>query len=111
MPFDGTVLSPITARVALAAALREQLPENFRWNYCGTLTCAMGLAQAIGLIRDAFDDNEIENVFGLTTKQASDVFYGGNEGVWRGELCPFYGCESQDVSPEMVADALEALSE
>lgn len=111
MPLDGKISDPAIARSVLAIALRGQMPEDFNWNYCGTLTCAMGLAQAIGLIEDAFDDKEIERVFGMTEDQVDAIFYGGEgiTGVWRGIVCPTYGCVSECVTAEMVAAALEAI--
>ena len=111
MPFDSTVVEDVTVtrRKQLVEALRDpKLAEHHKWDFsavggatrCGSAGCAMGLARTMWshLLPSSKD---IEDWFGLPTAVAVDVFadpFGRTYG----------GVELAEVTPLMVADALEA---
>jgi len=104
MPLDGTSIygsSPIMARKARAAgpvarlirALRSPLPPGFEWDFRDGGTCALGLAVQMGL--------PLFEVVG-----SSFTPFSANE---KDGIAPLYGVPARDVTPAMVADALEQL--
>jgi hypothetical protein len=102
MPFDSSDNTALR-RAVLVAALRGEMPDGFKWDFgivlyvseCGTAGCAIGLAQVIGLVSDAWDEEEVAAQFGMTSEQVYKVFFGPyKEGY---------------PTPAMVADRLEAL--
>jgi hypothetical protein len=123
MPLDG--VSPhFLARARLIDALRD-LPSTHEWDFkmgfahkdCGTLGCAMGLAVAIGLLRDTeiyAGFSSLANmavVLGLSSESLRPIFNPDQENfrpfrIFHG---PFMGLTYDDVTPEMVADELEKL--
>jgi hypothetical protein len=110
MPFDVATETPAARRARLIEALRAPMPEDFEWDFeevsrettCGTVGCAFGLSE---LIWPDYDGGH--EWFGLTEKQSSDIF-----GVysWPGSFDAFYGCQKNEVTSAMVADALERIT-
>jgi hypothetical protein len=113
MPFDGNDTSPDINRRRLIDALRHELPPTFEWNFttiatpadCGTAGCALGLAQIMwphlekAIAED--DDAAVAAFFGLPKEMVDEIFYGSD----------IYKCGMYEVTPGMVADAIEALAE
>lgn len=102
-------MTPLERRRALITALRQEMPTGFKWNFikilrarsCGSVGCALGLAQHLGIIDNANDiDAKISNDFDMNQDQISAVFY---------NFMQFYPVTNSNVTPAMVADALEAL--
>lgn len=94
-------------RLKLAAMLRDQSrwPEGFRWDFRQFSTCAMGLWD--GTVGFEFNGHtsircwgDIAVPFGFTEEGAQRIFAG--EKACR---AIFYGA---NITPEMVADELEA---
>jgi hypothetical protein len=86
----------------LIQALRSPLPEGFEWDFCQYKTCAAGLADQLGIDRiaviDALPPGTVMTIF-------DHPFIPGEiDG-----LVPLYGVPARDVTPTMVADALERL--
>jgi hypothetical protein len=86
--------------IRLITALRSPLPEGFRWNFQHAAKCALGLAIRIG-VYDAVQD------FRLTLPTRSGDPFSVPEGL--NPVVPLYGVPAPDVTPAMVADALEKL--
>jgi hypothetical protein len=106
MPFDGTE-TPALRRARLIEVLRSPMPNTWKWDFgvteeeheCGTAGCALGLARQLWPEMNDFHairDREAA-FFGITKDQAFSVFFG-----------PYRGCFAS-VTPEMVADRLEAI--
>lgn len=96
-------------RLTLIALLRDQSkwPAGFAWNFQSCSTCAIGLAfktHAIGMIDEG--RQYIEPVLGLTQRQGIDIFA---PHTLPGGLAEGYGLPRREVTPEMVADKLEAV--
>jgi hypothetical protein len=117
MPYDGVDITTVN-RVRLIEALRD-IPVNFRWNFetwhapsqCGTVGCAVGLAKEIGLIKDVDDFKEFASTLGLNIYLARDIFNPYTHGNSIATIIcsgPYVGHYYRDVSPAMVAAALEA---
>lgn len=127
MPFDSTefatryaeteafVPGPEGAR-RLARALRRQMPEGFSWDFatswhndnstteCGTIGCALGLAHIkwpdefgcpIGLDSAI---SEIAHKIHMPKDITWNIF----------GMASTYGCKFIEVTPTMVADAIDA---
>ena len=126
MPFDSAEATPAINRKILIDGLRRiEKYKDFTWDFeniltkvnCGTAGCAIGLAciiwpnkfQSKEVIPDLFavTDEEIMSHFGMTKEEVAKIFY-NNEGNSEYEV--FYGCYNKGVTPNMVADALEALN-
>ena len=125
MPFDNVETTPAINRKILIDELRKiEQYRNFTWDFeciltkvdCGTAGCAIGLAciiwpnkfQRKEVIPDLFvvTDEEIMSHFGMTKEEVAKIFYNDE---YNSEYEVFYGCYNEDVTPNMVADALEAL--
>jgi hypothetical protein len=98
--------TPRERRAALCADLRGPLTD-WEWDFslfsntCGAFGCALGRAKAIGLVTNRLDRT---TSFDLTLDDANAIFGFGH---WpRQPSC--YGVHSSQVTPAMVADALEA---
>ncbi len=111
MPFDSTISLPALRRSILAEALRND--TEWKWNFCDTAGCALGMAAAIwpeqyeirtfgpdtGPVRRAAE------FFGLNMMEASTIFGNSPEDAY-----VKYGCDQEDVTPQMVADQLEKIA-
>ena len=114
MPFDGTENTPALNRTRLIAALRAPMPSGFRWWFpyflvydsCGTAGCAMGLAVTLGLMSDTDGDELLAKKLGLSESDVGHVFYNESEE----DDARFYGVAMDQVTPQMVADALERIT-
>lgn len=105
MPFDGRDNTPALNRARLIEALRAG-PEN--WDFRQFEFCACGVAKHMGLIYAHCEYRELGQVLGLTDRQTEDIFLGGYRENYTAK---FYGVRDRaDVTPAMVADALERLS-
>lgn len=118
MPFDGAPSPKIEARLHLIEALRNEVPR-FKWNFgswysehhCGSVGCACGLAQHIGIVKDlwsAADENVaistiVARAIGINARTAKGIFDPD-------DLRRTYGVDDhEEVTPQMVADKLEKL--
>lgn len=99
----------LSNRQILISTLRAELPTDFIWDFsvtrassglhCGTAGCAMYLAEKLNLVKDCFCDTQIQRAFGLDNKTVN-IFLNTD----------YYDADYMDqVTPKMVADALEAL--
>ena len=107
MPFDGTE-TPAMRRSILIDALRSD--TAWEWNFCETAGCTIGMARRIWPQADTL----LVALLDITYRQYTDIFgfidSGNNR--YRGlppEWSDFYGMERTEVTPQMVADALEKL--
>lgn len=108
MPFDGRDNTPALNRARLIEALRAG-PEN--WDFGQFEFCACGVAKHIGLVSNHFDYPDLGQVLGLTHRQAVDIFLGGDRLFGEDGTPKFYDVGTRgDVTPAMVADALERLA-
>lgn len=108
MPFDGTE-TPAMRRSILIDALRND--TAWEWDFCDTAGCAIGMAKRIWPQADAAVPVYLLDI---TNCQYLDIFGYINLGnnIDRGlphEWSDFYGMERTEVTPQMVADALEKL--
>ena len=90
----------------LAYALRhpQVWPEGFKWSYAHCETCAMGMAVELWSLRvkeegNATYRNAICNAIEIERTVATKIFC---------ELGPALGASMWDVTPEHVADAIDA---
>lgn len=94
MPFDGTLASHLLARARLIEVLRNPPPDRPHWDFTRVCNCAFYDCESLGI-----DHLEL----GLTQRQIEDIF-----GVMQDPS--FYGvARMSDVTPEMVAAAIESL--
>jgi hypothetical protein len=112
MPFDGSQIeTPTLRRAMLIDALRHPMPDGWIWNFefqqrahiCGSAGCALGLARKLGLWNGR---EPVETAFDLTTRDAA-IFH--SFGDCNTPIAPWYGVHNSQVTPSMVADALEAV--
>lgn len=106
----------IENRGRLIAALRMEMPSNFTWafdvtlNYadCGTVGCAMGLAREIGICTN-LGTLAIAEAIGIARSEADEIFAPNDVFDWEAEayICDGYGVAWGEVTPAMVANALE----
>lgn len=102
-------------RKRLIAALRAPMPKGFHWDFrevsapheCGTAGCAIGLAMEIGLIdgeagwpNPTMLASRLAIVTGLSHANSGRIFLAYDS--------EYENVKLSDVSPEMVATALEA---
>jgi hypothetical protein len=92
--FDSPARSPVEQ---LIEALRSPLPEGFKWDFRSLPRCAAGLAYRLRL--------DIWKGVGASP-YGFDHPFGATE---RDGVIPLYGVPARDVTPAMVADALERL--
>lgn len=115
MPFDGKEVqfeTPALRRARLIEALRGEMSNEFVWDFttimgpCGTSGCALGLAcklwpDSFDTLSDPWAEPEQGEFFGISEDAARRIFYDEGE---------FYGVDAlEDVTPAMVADALEKI--
>lgn len=122
MPFDGkeiefkpdSELTPRERGLQLARELRN-LPASHEWDYtwpggprdalvpsCGSVGCAIGYARwRWPTVEDGNEDGFLRwyRFFGLSNKQGDDIFINAERQ---------HGCLFDQVTPAMVAEALEA---
>ena len=99
-------------------ALRAEMPERFKWDFetsfecrgCGYVGCAMGLAHQIGIVpkppRNTTYPDLMSEALGLRYSEVRRIFvpYESVDG-----RCEGYGVSYEQVTPQMVADKLEAI--
>lgn len=112
MPFDPSppdLSMPSIEGLAWVLRHREAWPKRHNWDFsitlrprytqcwreCGTAGCALGIAKRLWGIEAS--DYAAANLFGISTKAADAIFYGGAYGV----------ATTKDVTPEMVADMID----
>jgi hypothetical protein len=88
----------------LSHVLRHQelWPDGFEWDYASCHSCAMGLAHQLWSLVDSPNSHVIARVFGMPPGLAGRIF-GGNH-----TLCTYGTAYFPDVTPEMVADQIDA---
>lgn len=120
-------LIPDERRRVLVAALRRPMPEGFGWNFdtlfrsygndgndlpegCGSVGCALGLASLLwpeeAETLPYGGDSDVADFFGITSQDVDQVFYNGP--IASG-VRPYTSDNGHDITPQMVADALEAI--
>lgn len=102
MPFDGTNTAPSLTLLAEILRDRSRWPEGFVWNYSYCDTCAFGMAQRLwGLVSNRNDwISEIASGwFGISESVAADIFVDASRDL---------RISQQEVTPEHVADAIDA---
>lgn len=109
MPFDGTE-TPAMRRSILIDALRSD--TAWKWNFCETAGCAIGMSKRIWPRLDSAES--VVDLLDITDRQYMDIFGFVNPNHNRtrdlpSEWSDFYGMERTEVTPQMVADALEKL--
>jgi hypothetical protein len=103
---------------ALSYVLRHPntWPEGFIWNYDNCESCAMGLAHELWDVSETENKNAasiMSRTFGISYEEADSIFMGqvrGKPAPWR-EYGPKWWRSTVprgDVSPEMVADAIDS---
>lgn len=103
---------------ALSYILRhpDTWPNGFVWNYGACATCAMGLAHRLWDVSQTKKDNAasiMSRTFGIGYEVADSIFMGqvrGKPAQWRKNGPQWWrrSVALNDVSPEMVADAIDA---
>lgn len=85
---------------------REMWPAGFEWDYSECRNCAMGLAINLWNLREhstrdgSMTGCEVmQKTFDISEKPADNIFYFANEAR---------GLQESDVTPEMVADDIDA---
>ena len=111
MPFDNTG-KPIITTQDVSALLRDRSrwPSDFKWDYSGCATCAMGLVQEyFGVDLGVHDKDMIPyamakrtgDLIGISLKYAERIFVNLPYHVFKKEY--------SSITPEDVADAIDAL--
>jgi hypothetical protein len=90
-------LTPNLQNLATVLRHREMWPRGFEWCYSNPSTCAMGLAWRLGMISRTCLLSAAEE-FGIPFDVAIRIF------LFLGLECG----EAKDVTPEHVADAIDA---
>lgn len=113
MPFDGSNKAAIDRGFQLVHALRN-MPPTHKWNFgiiygeleCGTVGCACGLVKVMWPNEtQSMDENVVTlgEFVGITNTELAISIFGFKSFVWAYDektlIC--------NVTPEMVADALE----
>ncbi len=96
-------------RRRLIKALRSPMPEGFSWDFeyikkhtsCGSGGCALGLASELWPELDVDDKKNVAEFFGMAGDEITGVFYGKYDA--------YNYIEIKDITPIMVANALESL--
>ena len=122
MPFDGneTKTEQALRRAILADTLRGELPQGQTWDFsevrrktsCGFVGCAIATANAlwpddiilprtVGSISENLEVN-LADFFGMYPREVSLVFFSYS---YHG------GSDMKDVTPAMVADALDKIGQ
>ncbi len=109
LPPPPVQATPETRRARLIELLRDRSswPPNFAWNFQNCSTCALGLAwETICVGAPHSGRNHIDPLLGLSYAESGPVFAPTTllDGTAEG-----YGIPRYLVTPEMVADRLEAL--
>jgi hypothetical protein len=110
MPFDVAVETPKLRQAILIDALRND--KNWKWDYCRTAGCAIGMAQHLwpGL------DLQPLPILGTDTVPCSEAYVAAANffGISKYDAFMIFGSAYRypvrsmwQVTPEMVADALE----
>lgn len=112
MPFDGKSTDARVNRRILIEALRGEMPEGFTWDFvpaykrtaCGAVGCALGLACELGMLKESevLDKETVSRTFGVAV--STDIFCSYKDQY---KLSRYGGLYARDVTPAMVADALE----
>lgn len=100
---EPTDLAPQTRVAQLSRTLRDRSlwPPNFVWRYESCSCCAIGMSRRLWPELPGMSAlEEFATMLGLTAEQADDVFCGTATAL---------RIERRDVTPEMVADRLDAL--
>lgn len=95
------------------AALRGLMPEGFKWAFdeiykktsCGTVGCAMGMMEALGIVEIAHTGS-CANALRIPKSVAYSIFLPRTDHAGSCEQT-YLGFPYEDVTPSMVADALE----
>jgi hypothetical protein len=105
VPLSRPVPNPVRV---LIEALRSPLPPGFKWNFERGDRCAVQLAVRIGVLEqnDTFRWPVVFAKLGITLPEWANNPFAADE--VRG-LVPLYSCPARDVTPAMVAAALERL--
>lgn len=117
----------MTALTMLRDALRDQLPENFTWNFqyphnqhqCGSSGCALGVAYNLGLIIISDDAKKPSNTwmkhdelvglhFGMSERDYIEIFLSARAYKVPGRENTRLATMMSEVTPAMVADKLDA---
>jgi len=89
---------------------KEEWPEGFIWNYSNREDCAAGLAdQKFGLNLGSIDpDNEFHDLYWNDLCSVFNISHHVRDLIFIGVACnkPY---AMRDVTPEMVADVIDAL--
>ena len=93
--------SPSAEGLIYALRNREVWPEGFKWNYLMCQTCALGLAFRLWREIDRPDIDYVGPAVGLSERDAERVFLYARK--YTDVEC------GQGITPEMVADLLEAV--
>ena len=91
---------PSIAALSYALRHRETWPKDFKWNFFCCTTCAMGLAARLWTQLRPFHENIGANL-GVSISAAHRIFVQA-AWEWGGPT------DSPDVSPEDIADLLDA---
>lgn len=116
---------------ALSFVLRhpDTWPEGFVWDYSNCNHCAMGMARALWRITDqsmmevTVGSSIMAKTFGMGFTDSQQIFFGANDerkykiekivwggflGLWRQTLVELVPISRKAVTPEMVADDIDA---
>jgi len=100
MPSAATTQMTTSPVVRLIEALRSPLPPGFEWGFRYSDTCALQVAEDMGI-----DLDEVAEVIGEDFASRDHPLCAKQ----KDGLVPLYGVPARDVTPLMVADALERL--
>lgn len=100
-------------RKRLIEALRAEMPAGFKWDFatnlrhttCGSVGCAIGLAKILGMIENPYIGS-MAYALGIDRFDAKWTFAPNDDGI---DILPGYGVPWEQVTPQMVADKLEAI--
>lgn len=100
-------------RKRLIEALRAEMPAHFKWDFgeiyrvrsCGAVGCAVGLSRVLGIITSKSID-DLVGAIGIPFMNGIELFAPGS---CDGDIVTGYGVPWEQVTPQMVADKLEAL--
>jgi hypothetical protein len=108
---DFAKRNPLDGAKELIVALRNPLPDDFKWDFRYAIGCGCKIAAMHGIMKIDFDGTGVELPDALRQigLQVSDITENPFFCNLDQKPVALYGCFPSEVLPQMVADKLELL--
>ncbi len=106
MPFDNTPDVALDNRHRLIEALRQPLP--FKWDFTRQRSCAIGLAQHMGMVKVG-STIEMAKALGISCEKSYSIFVLGRVPMPWYSRRKFKMSHYRKVTPKRIAKAIENL--